>query len=139
MEFLSQYDRKIVYIKGEDNSVADALSGIPIDAVHITNSAMEAETHATPVFHDASNNKKIASILTCKDVGILGDLCLALIASISERVNEKPLIVSITANTQILNEIKEGYINDPFIVSLKVAAPGTSFVSEKDSFWFIGT
>ena len=93
IKFLSQYDRKIVYIKGEDNSVADALSRILIDAVHISNSSMEAETHATPVFHHASYNRKIASILTCKDVRILGDLCLALIASISERVNKEPLIV----------------------------------------------
>ena len=54
-------------------------------------------------------------------------------------MNEKPLIVSITANMQILNEIKEGYINDPFIVSLEVAAPEASFISEKDGFWFIGT
>ena len=26
MEFMSQYDAKIVYVKGEDNTVADALS-----------------------------------------------------------------------------------------------------------------
>ena len=29
MEFMSQYDAKIVYIKGEDNTVADALSRLP--------------------------------------------------------------------------------------------------------------
>ena len=29
MEFMSQYDFKIIYMKGEDNSVADALSLVP--------------------------------------------------------------------------------------------------------------
>jgi hypothetical protein len=27
MEFMSQYDARIVYVKGEDNMVADALQG----------------------------------------------------------------------------------------------------------------
>jgi hypothetical protein len=31
MEYLSQYDHKIIYIKGEDNTVTDALSRLPND------------------------------------------------------------------------------------------------------------
>lgn len=31
MEYLSQYEHSITYIKGEDNTMADALSRLPID------------------------------------------------------------------------------------------------------------
>jgi hypothetical protein len=31
MEYLSQYEHSITYIKGEDNTVADALSRLPIE------------------------------------------------------------------------------------------------------------
>ncbi|EDR10481.1 uncharacterized protein LACBIDRAFT_316917 [Laccaria bicolor S238N-H82] len=30
MEFLSQYDARIVYIKGDNNNIADALSCLPV-------------------------------------------------------------------------------------------------------------
>ena len=36
MEFLSQYDHTIIYIKGEDNSVADALSRLPKNIDNVT-------------------------------------------------------------------------------------------------------
>jgi len=35
MEFMSQYDAKIVYVKGEDNTIADALSRLPDTAYSV--------------------------------------------------------------------------------------------------------
>ena len=42
MEFMSQFDAKIVYIKGDDNSVADALSCLPIIISSSSSEAIQA-------------------------------------------------------------------------------------------------
>ncbi|KAJ2911334.1 hypothetical protein MD484_g9080, partial [Candolleomyces efflorescens] len=47
MEYMSQFDGRIVYIKGEDNSVADALSRIPV-----TDEIRVAEDQARKVFDE---------------------------------------------------------------------------------------
>lgn len=43
MEFMSMFDAKIVSIKGADNTVADALSHLPVKVV---GSSAEADHHA---------------------------------------------------------------------------------------------
>src|ERR1700678_1193859 len=138
MEFLSQYDGKIVYIKGDDNSVADALSRIPPDTTHISLSSEDAEKKALPVFHDAFFDRKIASILSINSLHHLSEGSPSFISAVTPPPSIKPLILSITADTQLLNEIKEGYLHDPFISSLKDALPGTSFISQRNGFWFSG-
>src|SRR6202011_3483739 len=47
MEYLSQYDHNITYIKGDDNTVADALSRLPntIDALSVTPVATVLSVH----------------------------------------------------------------------------------------------
>jgi hypothetical protein len=139
MEFLSQYDGKIVYIKGEDNSVADALSRIPPDITNTTSTSEDAEKNALPIFHDASLDGKIASVLSTNSQDLLHKICPSLIASISVPTPVIPAILSISADTKLLDEIKKGYLQDPFISSLKAAMPGTSFISERNGFWFIGS
>jgi hypothetical protein len=135
MELFSQYDGKIVYVKGEDNTVADALSRIPQETLHISSSSSTANESALPLFHDASIDGRIASILL-----VIDDLPFLdhLIAS----VNPSPVIpsvLSITADGNFLKEIKEGYLTDPFIKSIKAASPGTLFIKNQDGFWFIGS
>ena len=51
MEFLSQYDGKIVYIKGKDNCIADTLSRIPLEVAHVSESSTEAVIPDPAVFN----------------------------------------------------------------------------------------
>ena len=62
MEFLSQYDSKIVYVKGEDNMVADALSRLP-ELVTTSTTSSQADMATSPVFHIAYIGDPVASVL----------------------------------------------------------------------------
>ena len=141
MEFLSQYNGKIVYVKGSDNSVADALSRIPPDEVHISTASSSAEFNALQIFHDTCSDGKIASVLqNTTPNNPLCEVLPSIIASIPEPapVISQTSTLSISSDESFLKEIRDGYLNDPFILSLKHANPGTSFVTEKNGFWFIG-
>jgi len=50
MEFLSQYDGKIIYVKGHDNLVADALSHIPVSLVTKNLALADTEACTSPIF-----------------------------------------------------------------------------------------
>jgi len=134
MEFLSQYDGRIVYVKGEDNCVADALSHIPMDQVISASSSAGAGDQAFPLFHDIHCSGKIASILTTSNRGP--------IAAAANLVAAPPAfhetVLSISADHALLEEIKSGYKSDPFINSLQAASTGMSSVSHREGFWFIG-
>ena len=62
MEFLSQYNGKIVYVKGEDNMVADALSRLP-GLTTTSQSSSTANQAARPIFHIASVGTPVALVL----------------------------------------------------------------------------
>ena len=109
MEFLSQYDGRIVYIKSEENCVADTLSRILLETTHISHSSINAENLALPIFHDAGGNSKIASIFSTKKSTLLFDICPSLIAAIPEPAIITPTVLSISADAKLLAEIKEGY------------------------------
>ena len=140
MEFLSQYDGKIVYVKGDENSVADALSRIPhLETSDFTTTPL-AETMALPIFHDMFENGIVASTVSLKgDHHQLASLLPSLIAATSQPAPIIPSVLSISTDSALLHEIKEGYKSDPFITSLQSASPGTSFISQKEGFWFVGT
>jgi hypothetical protein len=83
MEFLSQYDGKIVYVKGDDNCVADALSCIPPHNLLSSSSSTTANDNTFPVFHDASMGGIIASVLSLHNQNVLSTGLPSLIASTS--------------------------------------------------------
>ena len=118
MEFLSQFNAKIVYIKGDENSVADALSHMPTDTDSST-----ANTFAQHPYD------------FCKD-----DDTLCIVASISSQMPQGPwemmkaLLTSptstpsicttleIAADKSFLDAIKSGYPEDPCCKTLPSAA-----------------
>ena len=139
MEFLSQYDGKIVYVKGDENSVADALSRIPIGDTSSSATTALAENKALPIFHDALGVGVVASTVSIgNNDHQLGTLLPSLIAVTSQISPVKSSVLSISTDTSLLNDIKEGYKTDPFITSLQSASSGTSFISQKEGFWFVG-
>ena len=47
-------------------------------------------------------------------------------------------LLSLSADTNLLQQIRDRYTNDPFITSLKSASPGMKNIIHRDGFWFIG-
>ena len=137
MEFLSQYDGKIVYVKGQDNSVADALSRIPINLTTESSSSSIAEETATPVFHDVHSSGSIASVLR---TGSFIPICVASMLACTDFPTsiESSSVLSISADSDLLEEIRLGYKDDPFTSSLLSASLGMKSVTLRDGFWFIG-
>ena len=70
MEFMSQFDSKIIYIKGKDNTIADALSRLPCSS-----SSQEAEGSACHPYDfcpDDDSDGIVVSIFKCMDEGPMG-------------------------------------------------------------------
>ena len=131
MEFLSQYDGRIVYVKGENNTVADALSRLP-DLITTSQTSPEAEVAASPIFHITSIGNPVALVLK---IPTRDQIMVAMIlASIPDATSSK---TTVEADERLLSQIKEGYKNDPFILSLQQASPGMSTVRNCNGFWFI--
>ena len=134
MEFLSQYDGKIVYVKGEDNTVADALSRLPgLTTTSQSSSTADQATH--PIFHITSVGTPVASVLDMPRASPI--MITSTLASLSHK-EMKPSKLVIATDNQFLLEIKEAYKTDPFVKFLSQAEPGMPTVKTMNGFWFIG-
>jgi RNase H-like domain found in reverse transcriptase/Integrase zinc binding domain len=108
-EFLSQYDFHIVYVKGEDNTVADALSHLPPD-----------------------------DLMTCPVVASILNMAEAL-ATCAVSLESKPLsTLSIVTDTALLDQIRAGYAKDRVCNMLIANHSSMPTVSLRDGLWFIG-
>jgi hypothetical protein len=85
-EFFGQYNFNIQYIRGEDNSVADALSRLPPDDIN------------TPTYVNQTANMPSA---------------------IGNDIKPISLVLSVAPDNRLLNDIKKGYLNDPWCVKLQ--------------------
>ena len=134
MEFLSKYDGKIVYVRGEDNTVADALSRLP-GLTTTSQSSTTADLATCPIFHIASVGTPVASVLDMPSASPI--MITSKLASLSHK-ETKPSKLFIATDNQFLLEIKEAYKTDPFVKSLSQAEPGMPTVKTMNGFWFIG-
>jgi len=109
MEFMSQFDAKIIYIKGEDNMVADALSRLPYST-----SLHEAEALAHHPYHfcpDNDTDGMIASIFECTTLGPY-DTAMSL-TSTSEPMTSVNATLKISADNSFLQELYQGMQRTP--------------------------
>lgn len=105
MEFMSQYDAKIVYVRGEDNTVADALSRVMAQdaAMSAKSTVGEAYAHCTEEEDDM-----ISTVMVDKNSSPLTSVC-ALVTRARKAVCAT---FTITADKHLLEQIKSSYKND---------------------------
>ena len=131
MEFMSQYDAKIVYVKGEDNTVTDALSRVP-------NRGTGGDTKTTGMdyaYCQGDEDDVAGMIANELDFSPLGAVC-----ALAER---GPSLVcatfSITADKALLLQIKEGYKDDRWVQDTLVKAKGSvPGIQHANGLWYVG-
>ncbi|EDR02067.1 reverse transcriptase-RNase H-integrase [Laccaria bicolor S238N-H82] len=134
MEFMSQFDAKIIYIKGEDNTVADALSRLPYST-----SSQEAETSAQHPYNfcpDDESENMIASIFHCTTQGPR-DAAKSL-AHASDDMSSVNATLKISSDETFLQDIKAGYAEDSWCKTLPSAALSLPTLQLRDDLWYIG-
>jgi hypothetical protein len=101
MEFMSQYEYKIIYVKGEDNTVADALSWINFDT---------GLQDAAPLAMVGLIVEKDSNPLVCAQV--LSD------PSTNPGLSSIASTLSVFVDAELFSCIQENYVNDPWCKQL---------------------
>jgi len=134
MELMSQYDAKIVYIKGDDNCVTDALSHLPND-----DTLNEAELMAQhPYSYCSDEDDTLHSMATIHS----GNLCTLMETAIS--LAKGPELVSInsilkiSADKHLLQQIKAGYSVDPWCKKLQSTTQSWPELHLENELWYVG-
>jgi len=136
---MSQFDAKIVYIKGEDNTVADALSHLqsPESCIPSPEMLTVAENSARHLYNfcgDDDNETVVASIISpClwgpwKAATHLSS-CVAFLPSVCTTLE-------ITANKVFLDTIRSGYKEDVWCKTLPTAFVSWSDLNFCDGLWY---
>ena len=134
MEFMSQFDAKVVYIKGKENTIADALSRLPSPEA-----LTEVQKSARHPYNFCDNDDDPVAIACVTLPCLWGPWETA--THLSSRVPFVPAICStleITADKSFLDSIRSGYNEDAWCKTLPAAAiswPGLIF---HDGLWYVG-
>ena len=134
MEELSIYDCKFVYVKGCDNSVADALSRYPTTPV---SNPTDAETTAIHPYNSLNTIRPVFNILHHRNPY---DSPLSMIAALvdTEIPTSKSVRSTLSVDINLINNIQEGYRTDPWCQKLLSASKGMPELKIKDGLWFLG-
>jgi hypothetical protein len=108
MEYLSQFDMTIHYIRGEDNTVADALSHLPVDT---------PDVHSDDVY--------------------VGDSPLRWECWLGQQ-NSCSAILTISADEFFLRDVREGYKHDEFCKQLSAVDISIPGICLENDLWYLG-
>ena len=136
MEFMSQFDMKIIYLKGEDNIVADSLFHLPSDTPAMTKAG------GTYIFcPDDDESREICSNycpspLTWDLAKMLLELDLP---SPDDQSVDVCSTMSISADKTFLDEIKASYQEDNWVTkTLAEARPSLPGIKLVNGLWYVG-
>src|ERR1700678_2783273 len=130
MEELSVYDCKFIYVKGTDNSAADALSRHPNI---IVNNTTNAESAAIRPFPLPTNFKP--SVLDHISPSISP---LSTIAALVDTHIPRDTKSSVSFDPDFITKICDAYTTDPWCQKLMSASKGMSELTSRDGLWFLG-
>lgn len=131
MEELSIYDCKFVYVKGSDNTVADALSRYPQTFVSYPVDAEQSAVH--PYTSSQDNSYKVPLHPTPQNSP------LATIAALVDTSFPMSTHSTLSIDDKLLNDILNGYASDPWCSKLLSASKGMPELTIKDGLWFLGS
>ena len=132
---MSQYDAKIVYVKGKDNMVADTLSRLPIYA--------QAEAEAKHAYSHCLTDEEddmVASILAPAYSPYTAASAISQARpQMKQRLNSVCATLSISADKHLLQKIRGGYANDKWIQNtLLKAKDGMPGIQLTNGLWYVG-
>lgn len=143
METLAAYNCKFVYVKGDDNTIADALSRYPFH--HISDSTA-AELSATQPFTTLSPTaqallhttsltpRTIAAAIICIPPRIRPP---APISPPTSTLSSPPTSSSLHIDEALVNTLRNSYQADTWCTKLHSAAEGMSNLEIRDGLWYL--
>jgi len=132
MEELAIYDCKFIYVKGEDNCVADSLSRYPFHTVGNSKDAEQTGHHPYEVTSGSINH--VAVLQSARRMGTTPLCSVAALAEATPMEASKQIVIDDT----LINDIRAAYEKDPWCKQLLNAARGMPELKIKDGLWFVG-
>ncbi len=127
MKFLSIYDCKFIYVKGEANSVANTLSRLPGLACQSTSDAEAAASHPYNVV------APLNPILSLPDV----DSPITAIASLTIKIPTQKSKSVLSIDITLIDNIRNSYATDPWCQKLLSASRGMQQLVVQNGLWYL--
>ena len=135
MEELSAYDCKFVYVKGEDNSVADSLSRFPFERMQSSSDADAAAIH--PYTSPSPPLGGSQPLLSVNKKSPMTTIAALITIPPQQPKTVKPCTYEITVGDEFLSKIRDAYTTDDWCQKLLAAKRGMPDIVIKDGLWFI--
>ena len=129
MEFLSIYDCKFIYVRGQDNTIADALSRYLTTQTSCDIVAQYKAQHP----HGDFNENKIVIL----DRRHLSPTPLTAIAALTT-TNPQRSKIEFSIDEEVVSKLRAAYHSDPWCQKLISASRGMPNVTVRDGLWFLG-
>ncbi|KAJ6572317.1 hypothetical protein B0H19DRAFT_880799, partial [Mycena capillaripes] len=136
MEFLAQFNCRIVYVKGQDNTVADALARADFEEPSNPDAIVLAP------FNKDYDSTAVASVSCSGTSPFFAARCLAhtRIWTPSEIVpNPICTILNISVDGVFVDSIQDGYVLDPWCAKLTSITPSFPGLLHENGLWYVGS